>query len=53
MLGESETTDKLLSYIKTLSPEKVESLFSHLPQLTALLEAPYQPYPQERSAQTG
>ena len=53
MTATSEPSDDILLYISSLSPEKVHRLFSHLPQLTALLEESYQPYPQEPCLQTG
>lgn len=37
---------KLLDYVSTLTPEQVEKLINHLPQLISLLEEPCQPYRQ-------
>lgn len=53
MPAASETTDDILYYISNLSPEKVHKLFSHLPQLTALLEESYLPCLQEPYLQIG
>ena len=54
MPGASDMTDNLLIYIiSTLSPEKVDRIFSHLPRLYELLEESYLPYPQEPYLQIG
>jgi hypothetical protein len=37
---------KLLDYIATLTPEQVEKLINHLPQLISSLEESNQPYRQ-------
>ncbi len=37
---------KLLDYVSTLTPEQVEKLITHLPQLISLLEESNQPYRQ-------
>ena len=37
---------KLFDYIATLTPEQVEKLINHLPQLISLLEESNQPYRQ-------
>ena len=44
-------SEKLLSYIMSLTPEQVEKIINHLPRLTALLEESCQPYPLEQSSQ--
>lgn len=37
---------KLFDYIATLTPEQIEKLINHLPQLISLLEESSQPYRQ-------
>ena len=51
--GESPMTavNNLISYISNLTPEQVEKVFNHLPQLISLLEEASQPCPLEQSLQ--
>jgi hypothetical protein len=44
--------NKLLSYISTLTPEQIEKLVSHLPQLYASASKQDQPCPQEQFSQS-
>lgn len=44
-------TERLISYILTLTPEQADKIIRQLPQLTALLEESLQPYPSEQSSQ--
>lgn len=37
---------KLLDYVSSLTPEQIEKLINHLPQLISLLEESNQPYRQ-------
>lgn len=39
---------KLFDYLATLTPEQVEKLINHLPQLISLVEEPCQPCLQEQ-----
>ena len=43
--------EKLLNYILSLTPEQAEKIVNHLPQLSALLSEPNQPYLQEQIQQ--
>lgn len=45
-------TEKLISYILTLTPEQADKIIRQMPRLTALLEESSQPCPPEQSLQT-
>ena len=44
-------TEKLISYIMSLTPEQADKIIRQIPRLTALLEESLQPCPPEQSSQ--
>ena len=44
--------EKLIDYIKTLTPEQADKVIRQMPRLTALAEEPFRPDPQSAPAQS-